>query len=118
MALAGAAVLVPFLLGVLSASDEAEGSAAYRGSLLSLVPYFRLFGVSDALEISVTGRAYFAGFRSIDSQLVLFGLSYGWITLGFVVLLLAWLCSRRCAAGLRPPPSRSWPRSPLSRRSP
>jgi hypothetical protein len=56
---------------------------------LSLVPYFRVFGVSDALEISATGRVYFAGFRSIDSQLVLFGLSYGWITLGFVVLMLA-----------------------------
>jgi hypothetical protein len=89
LAVGGAAVLVPFILGVLGASDEAEGSAAYRGNLLSLVPYFRLFGVSDALEISATGRVYFAGFRSIDSQLVLFGLSYGWITLGFVVLMLA-----------------------------
>lgn len=85
-------VLVPLLLGVFQASDEAEVSASYRGDLLSLVPYFQIFGVSDALQISATGRVYFAGFRSIDSQLVLFGLSYGWATLLLVLVMLALAC--------------------------
>ena len=84
----GLALLVPFLLGVFEASDEAEGSAAYRGSLLSLVQYFQIAGVTDALEVTASGRSYFAGYRSIDSQFILFGLSYGWLTLSAVLLLL------------------------------
>ena len=84
----GAVLVIPFLTRVLAASSEAGGSAAYRQDLLSLVPAMDLFGRSSAFQQSITGVSYFGGFRSIDSQLVLFGLSYGWFTLGLVLLLL------------------------------
>lgn len=88
LSVVGSLLIVPFILGVLAESSDAEGSAAYRGSLLSLVPYIHLFGVSNALEVTATGRAYFAGYRSIDSQFILFGLTYGWMTLLSVLGLL------------------------------
>lgn len=84
-----ALVLFPFFADVLAASDEAAGSASYRGSLLSLVPFIDLFGASSATNVSASGELYFGSFRSIDSQLVLFGLSYGWMTLAPVLVLLA-----------------------------
>ncbi len=85
-----AATLTPFVLGVLAdAGAEAARSAGYRGNLLSLLPYVDLLGSSPAMQRSATGTLYFGGFQSIDSQLVLFGLSYGWLTLVWVLALLA-----------------------------
>lgn len=89
LVVAAGLVVVPFVARVLDASAEVGGSAAYRQDLLSLVPAMDLFGRSDAFQQSISGVSYFGGFRSIDSQLVLFGLSYGWLTLGLVLLLLA-----------------------------
>jgi hypothetical protein len=85
----GALTLTPFVLGVIAeAGDEATRSADYRGSLLSLLPYIDLLGNSPAMQRSATGALYFGGFQSIDSQLILFGLSYGWLTLLWVLVLL------------------------------
>lgn len=82
-------VTIPFLSEVLDkAGTEASGSAEYRGNLLSLLPYIRILGTSDAMRRSVTGELAYGGFKSIDSQLILFGLSYGWMTLFWVLLLL------------------------------
>lgn len=70
------------------AGTELEGSADYRGDLVSLLKYFDLFGVSPSMTRTADGTTYFGRFRSIDSQLVLSGLSYGWLTLGAMLLLL------------------------------
>lgn len=87
--LAGAtATLLPVFSGVLAVSQEAAGSAAYRGNLLSLIPFIDVLGTSSAMQVSANGTLYFGGFRSIDSQLMLFGLSYGWVTLAIVISLL------------------------------
>lgn len=96
--LLGGAAMVPFFRQVLSASAEAEGSAEYRGELTSLIPFFDVFGRSSSLQITPQGQAYFGPFHSIDSQLILFGLSYGWMTLGLVLLLLL-LALGRCLVG-------------------
>jgi len=98
--LVAAAVFAPYFLRVLAESGEAEGSAAYRGSLLTLLPAIRVFGRSSALQISPTGQTYFGSFRSIDSQLVLFGLTYGAMTLALVLTLLMLAVARvlRCRA--------------------
>lgn len=85
----GLAVL-PLLSRVFaSAGDEAAKSAAYRGDLLSLVGEMRALGFSSAFYRSPTGEVYFGSFRSIDSALILQGLTYGWISLALAVLLLA-----------------------------
>lgn len=102
MIVVAGAVLVPAFARLLAESAEAGPSAEYRGSLVSLLPFVRIFGRSDALQISPTGRAYFGGFRSIDSQLVLFGLSYGALTLGLVVTLLVLAVVRVIGLRARP----------------
>lgn len=85
----GGAVLTVLALMVYSeAEDELEGSAGYRGDLVSLLPYIDLFGVSPSMTRTADGTMYFGRFRSIDSQLVLLGLSYGWLALAAVVLVL------------------------------
>lgn len=85
-----AAALYPIVAGVFTAAgDEATNSAAYRGDLLSLVGQMRALGVSAGYHVSPTGHASFGGFRSIDSALILQGLTYGWLSLALVLLLLA-----------------------------
>lgn len=88
--LAGAAAAAfPLLTGTfLEAGQEASGSAAYRSDLLSLIPQMRPLGVADVFEVSPDGTAYFGSFRSIDSALILLGLSYGLIPLLAVTGLL------------------------------
>lgn len=86
----GAAVLLPLSLGVLSdAGSEATGSASYRGNLLSLLPYIDLLGTTAAAYTAADGTRYIGPFKSIDSQLLIFGLTYGWMTLACVVVLLS-----------------------------
>jgi hypothetical protein len=89
VAVVGAGVL-PLVTRVFSsAGDEATKSAAYRGDLLSLVDDMRALGFSSAFYRSPTGEVYFGSFRSIDSALILQGLTYGWVSLLFALLLLA-----------------------------
>jgi hypothetical protein len=71
-----------------SAGTEASGSADYRGDLLPLVGDMRILGMSPAFAVSPRGDATFSGFKSIDSALVLIGLTYGYLPLATVVLLL------------------------------
>jgi hypothetical protein len=80
--LLGAAAAAPLLDRVFAAAgDEAAGSAGYRADLLTLVGQIRLWGLSPGYYRSPTGEASFGSFRSIDSALVLTGLTYGWIPL-------------------------------------
>jgi hypothetical protein len=70
------------------AGTEASGSADYRGDLLSLVGSMNPVGVADSARRDSTGQVYFGNFRSIDSQLILTGLSSGAIALILIVLAL------------------------------
>ena len=82
--------LSPIVGGVLTtAGTEATGSAAYRGDLLSLVGQMKLIGVANSARRSSDGQVYFGNFRSIDSQLILTGLSGGGIILVAIVIALA-----------------------------
>ncbi|MCW3492770.1 hypothetical protein [Microbacterium sp. SSM24] len=88
--LVGAAAVVPTILDVFGeAGSEAEGSANYRVDLLGLTNSMVLLGVSPEREVLPTGEDYWAGFRSIDSALILIGLRFGLLPLGVVLVLLA-----------------------------
>ncbi|MEO6944867.1 MAG: hypothetical protein ABI053_09170 [Lacisediminihabitans sp.] len=82
-------VLFPVISAVLTAAgSEASGSAAYRGNLLSLVGQMEPIGVASSARKSADGQIYFGNFRSIDSQLILTGLSGGTIVLAAIVVAL------------------------------
>lgn len=84
------AVLFPLVATVFDdAGAEASGSAAYRGDLVSLLGSMNLVGVADSATKDSTGQVYFGNFRSIDSQLILTGLSSGLIALALIVVALA-----------------------------
>jgi hypothetical protein len=84
-----AVILYPVVSGVFTAAGaEATDSAAYRGDLLPLVADMRVLGVSASYHLSPTGQVSFGGFHSIDSALILLGLTYGWLSLLLAVLLL------------------------------
>jgi hypothetical protein len=72
-----------------SAGTEASGSAGYRADLLSLFSDMRSIGLSPSFTISAAGEVSFGSFRSIDSALILMGLTYGSIFLLVVGVLLA-----------------------------
>ncbi|MET3811365.1 hypothetical protein [Arthrobacter sp. UYEF3] len=71
-----------------STGKEASGSADYRTDLLSLLDDMRIVGMSPAFAVSPKGEATFSGFKSIDSALVLTGLTYGYLPLATVISLL------------------------------
>jgi hypothetical protein len=71
-----------------SAGTEASGSADYRLDLLSLFSDMRLVGLSPSFAISPRGDANFGGFKSIDSALILLGLTYGFLPLVIVIAML------------------------------
>jgi hypothetical protein len=101
---AAALAVVPFVTGVLGAAgDEASGSAAYRGELLGLVGRMAPLGLSDSWYRSPTGEVYFGSFRSIDSALVLLGLTYGAIPLLLVLLGALAACVTVLARRATPP---------------
>jgi hypothetical protein len=85
---AGVAVAAPYLLAVFGqAGDEASGSAAYRGDLLSLVPRMSLLGRSSAAFREADGAGGFGDFGSIDNALVLIGLQLGVLPLALLLVL-------------------------------
>lgn len=81
--------LAPFVLGVFgTAGDEATVSANYRENLTELVPDLSVIGLSPAAYRSPSGDLYFGRFQSIDSQVLLTGLTYGWFTMALGILML------------------------------
>jgi len=79
----------PFLSVIFSsAGTEASNSADYRGNLLSLVPDISIIGRSPLGSVGPLGDLRFGRFTSIDSELILFGLTYGWLALALGLLLL------------------------------
>jgi hypothetical protein len=93
IAAAGTAVALaaaPLLSQVfLAAGDEAANSAAYRGNLVSLVGDIGVLGFSSAFSRAPDGEVSFGAFNSIDSALILHGLTYGWASLAVALVLLA-----------------------------
>lgn len=86
----GALGVIPILFQVLDeAGSEASGSATYRGQLYDLVAVMKIVGRTGAAQTSLSGERSVEGFRSIDSQIVLTGLSYGWLMMLIGLVLLA-----------------------------
>lgn len=84
-----AIVVLPMVLDTFAAaSEESTVSASYRLDLLTLVPKMQFFGFSDAARFNAEGELTFAGFQSIDSALILLGLTYGWFALILALVLL------------------------------
>jgi hypothetical protein len=93
--LAGSVAVVGFAVAPLvtrvfgAAGSEAANSASYRGDLLGLIGDMRPLGLSGAFHRAPDGDVFFGGFRSIDSALILQGLTYGWVSLVVALVLLA-----------------------------
>ncbi len=80
----------PFVSQVFTAAgSEATGSAQYRGRLTSLIPGMDPSGLSHLAVRYADGNLKFGNFDSIDSELILFGLLYGWIPLAALLVALA-----------------------------
>ena len=81
-------VLLPHILGVFdSAGREQEDSAGYRGDILILVRQLKPLGLSSAYQKSGDSVAW-GGYTSIDNDLLLTALRFGWLP---VVLIMAGL---------------------------
>lgn len=84
------AVLFPLVTAVFDdAGSEATDSANYRGDLTQLFGTMNPIGVAGSAEKNAAGTLYFGNFRSIDSQLILTGLTNGVIVLLAVLVALA-----------------------------
>ena len=89
LAIAGAFVAVPFVTDVLvTAGTEAEGSALYRVDLLALLSYMSPLGISPNYHVLANGQVYVGTFQSIDSELLLLGVQFGYIPLVLVLIAL------------------------------
>lgn len=87
---AGAAAAMPFLASTFeSAGSEASDSASYRGDLTTLLPDISVLGLSPARHVAPNGDLFFGQFRSIDSAMMLLGLTYGWLALIAAAVALA-----------------------------
>ena len=85
-----AAVFIPLVTDTFAAAgSEATLSADYRGSLTTLIPAFSVIGQSSIATISPSGDLVFGQARSIDSQLILTGLQYGWLAVVFGLVAIA-----------------------------
>lgn len=98
-----AVVAAPLITGTYDrAGTEASDSAGYRLSLTSLIPRIALLGKSPDMYVSASGTHYVGQFRSIDSALILLGLTYGLLPLliicGLFLGSLYLLLSRQATA--------------------
>jgi hypothetical protein len=85
----GAVILVPLVGEVLArAGTEATASSSYRSDLTANISRITWLGVTDAMQRSPYGRVFYGGFRSIDSELLLMGMLYGWLVLGLLLMVL------------------------------
>lgn len=85
----GFAVAYPAVGSVFAdAGSEATNSASYRVDLVSLVRSMRVLGLASSFQRNAAGQGYFSDYRSIDSELVLLGLTFGLLVLALVVIAL------------------------------
>lgn len=86
-----AVAAAPLITGTYErAGTEASNSADYRFSLASLIPRMALLGKSPAMYVSADGTNYIGRFQSIDSAVIVLGLTYG--LLPILVLCVMFLC--------------------------
>ncbi|MBI5161945.1 MAG: hypothetical protein HY996_11110 [Micrococcales bacterium] len=85
-----AIVVLPVLTAVFSdAGQEAAGSAAYRGDLLSILPSLVPFGSADSLN-SVSSGVYLGDFaNSVDNAVLVVAIRFGVIPALLLVVLAA-----------------------------
>lgn len=93
---------IPLLLDVfVEAGSEAAGSAAYRGSIFSLVGTASFLGLSKSWSMNADGTTYFGSFQSIDSELVLTAVRFGILPLALALcafaFCVAWVLGNRAA---------------------
>jgi hypothetical protein len=88
LSLVGAAAAVPFVSDVLVSAQEAQGSALYRLDLLGLLSQMVPLGLSPNYSVLPNGQVYIGSFQSIDSELILLGLQFGYVPLILVVITL------------------------------
>lgn len=102
MLTAGAVAALPYLRTTFEAAgDEASGSAGYRTDMITLIQGIEPIGLSSLFSKSASGEALFGNFQSIDSALLLIGLTYGLIPVVALIsamLVACWLVLRRRAA--------------------
>ena len=71
-----------------AAGSEATNSATYRGDLTTLISQFNLLGLTNVYQKNAQGEVFFGNFHSIDSALILLGLTYGMIALAIIIVIL------------------------------
>jgi hypothetical protein len=84
------AAVAPFVQTVFEdAGTEATNSSDYRGDLYTLIPGMRIIGPAASAQRLTDGRVFYGDFRSIDSQLILTGLTSGLLVAGAALVALA-----------------------------
>lgn len=68
---------------------EASNSASYRVWLLELVGTVQPIGYASSFNRSTSGFASFGGFRSIDSAVLFYALTNGWVPTIILLVLMA-----------------------------
>ncbi|WP_194786114.1 hypothetical protein [Actinomyces haliotis] len=99
---AGAALILPTILQVFAvAGTEQSGSADYRGHLLRLITRLIPLGQSPAAQSNGRSTTW-DGFESVDDQMLLGALRFGWapvvlLSIGLAVLIIRTLRTRATA---------------------
>ena len=75
------------------AGREQSGSAEYRGTILVLVSRLRFLGASPA-AVNRGGTTKWAGFNSIDNEVLLAALRFGWAPVALFLVGLAVVVGR------------------------
>lgn len=100
-----AAAGIPRLLAVFSdAGQEASGSAEYRSDLLVLLRDVVPLGITPSWNVLPNGETYYGSFQSVDSEVVLTALRFGYLPLLFLFGGLV-LCLLSVFRGNATPPS-------------
>ena len=90
---AGAVGLSRLLEVFARAGREQSGSAEYRGTILVLVGHLRFLGASPVAD-SRGGTTKWAGFNSIDNEVLLAALRFGWAPVALFLVGLAVVVGR------------------------
>ena len=90
---AGAVGLSRLLEVFARAGREQSGSAEYRGTILVLVGHLRFLGASP-VAVNRGGTTKWAGFNSIDNEVLLAALRFGWAPVALFLVGLAVVVGR------------------------
>lgn len=77
---------IPQLLLVFAdAGQEASGSAEYRSDLLVLLKDISPLGITPSWDVLPNGETYYGSFQSVDSEIILTALRFGYLPLAFLL---------------------------------